>query len=55
MDPPTFWLEPPPGAVGDGVGDVVPFDGDGLSPGDGGGGEGDRAGGTEKGSRPVKL
>src|SRR5687768_13539416 len=58
VDPPMFWLESLPGAVGDGVPDGPP---DGLPDGlpDGPGtvtdGEGDRPGGTEKGSRPVKL
>ena len=57
-----FWLESLPGAVGDGVPDG-PTDGlpvglpDGPPDGPGavGIGEGDSAGGTEKGSRPVKL
>jgi hypothetical protein len=57
VDPPTFWLEPSPGAVGEGVPLPPPFDGEGLPvpPGVVGDGEGERAGGTEKGSRPVKL
>jgi hypothetical protein len=60
VDPPTFWLEPSPGAVGEGVPvppPPPPFVGEGLPvpPGTVGEGEGERAGGTEKGSRPVKL
>src|SRR5688500_5650858 len=65
VDPPTFWLESLPGAVGGGDPDG-PSDGltegptEGLTDvpgdvGDVGGGGGDRAGGTEHGSRPVKL
>src|SRR5687767_6723456 len=59
VDPPTFWLEPSPGAVGEGVPvpPPPPSVGEGLTvpPGTVGDGEGESAGGTEKGSRPVKL